>query len=592
MGFMENVILRGTTYYVVLNIPPVARPAFKGKTQVWKSLRTKDKTEARNRAVPILAALEAQIKTALGTGPSAAAPITTPTHVLISREAALSAIERWRKAAVQRAYEEHWNGLATSPPSFSDEAAALSDIRYKLSVYDIGGIPSFYTSFSDALNSQGIGSHPTHPVLPRLAHLFADAWTDVERHIERFRCGDFDRWPEQDDEDVVSSDMANAPIRVVAPMPRVSIMAAFEAWIAVTKPSDAKTIRGYFQHLDDFLDSKPMADVDAPDLDAFFVALRDFPKSKKDVSHLKFREIIARFERDSPGYERLAPITAWGWMRYFKMVWTFAHSRKLIPENPMLIAMPRKPKRITRRKPYDAADIAVIFSAPLFHGASAMLDANGRRWGYASKPGKILIRDAYYWLPLFALWHGVRLEEIGAAKVADLVQHGGRWAFDWRDRSNMKNQTTSPRLLPIHQKLIDLGFVEYVQSQSPMGFVFPELPHDPNDIEHATRQFSKWWGHWCRANAEVRGAGIDEPIVKVFHSFRHSFKRACRGKVDEEIHDLLTGHRGRGGEGRGYGDGAEFDVLVEAIDKIDYPTFPPLPRQTTKPRLRAVLAVT
>ncbi|MGX1803260.1 DUF6538 domain-containing protein, partial [Brevundimonas naejangsanensis] len=70
MAFMQNVRLRVSTYYVVLNIPARARHAFGGKPQVWKSLRTKDKTEARNRAVPILADLETQVKAALVQTPS------------------------------------------------------------------------------------------------------------------------------------------------------------------------------------------------------------------------------------------------------------------------------------------------------------------------------------------------------------------------------------------------------------------------------------------------------------------------------------------------------------------------------------------
>lgn len=573
MTFMQNVMLRGSTYYVVLNIPPVARHAFAGKNQVWKSLRTKDKTEARNRAVPILAALEARVKAASIRVAPTPLPSAVPTRIIIPRDHALAAIERWRIASVQRSYDEHWNDAAPGFAKFSDEAVRLSDIRYKLSVYDIDGIRSFYPTFSDALNTQGVGADPAHPILPKLASVFADAWANVERHIERFRAGDFDHWPETVIQDV------SAPAPVAAPKPAANtlrIMEAFEMWNASEQPKEPERVRAYFKLLVSFLNDKPMADIDHQDLDRFKLELRKYPFTKKDVSKLGFLEVIAKFERDEPGYPRLSETTTYGYWRHFNMVWTFAHGRRLIPFNPVDVVMPKKPAAAIKRKPYDAADVAAIFSTPLFKGADKMLDRKGARYGYCKTPGDVLVKDAYYWLPILALWHGVRLEEIGGARVSELIKVGDRWAFDWTDR-DLKNES-SARFVPIHKKLIELGFVEYVQSQPKGGYVFPELPHDPADEEAATRQFSKWWGFWTAANAKVKGQGFDEPRVKVFHSFRHSFKRQARGIIQENISDILSGHKGIASEGRKYGYGAEFDVLVEAIDKIDFPTFPALPR--------------
>ena len=168
---MQNVMLRGSTYYVVLNIPPVARHAFAGKNQVWKSLRTKDKTEARNRAVPILAALEAQVKAASVHVAPTPLQSAVQTRIIIPRDHALAAIERWRIASIQRSYDEHWNDVPPAFAKFSDEAVRLSDIRYKLSVHDIGSIPTFYPTFSDALNSQGVGADPAHPIPVSYTHL-------------------------------------------------------------------------------------------------------------------------------------------------------------------------------------------------------------------------------------------------------------------------------------------------------------------------------------------------------------------------------------------------------------------------------------
>lgn len=72
---------------------------------------------------------------------------------------------------------------------------------------------------------------------------------------------------------------------------------------------------------------------------------------------------------------------------------------------------------------------------------------------------------------------------------------------------------------------------------------------------------------------------IDDPS-KTFHSFRHTFKRACReAGITEEVHLAFTGHAG-GGVGRSYGrmrrsDGAmdrgiPLERLKAEIDRLSY----------------------
>jgi len=52
----------------------------------------------------------------------------------------------------------------------------------------------------------------------------------------------------------------------------------------------------------------------------------------------------------------------------------------------------------------------------------------------------------------------------------------------------------------------------------------------------------------------------------VFHSFRHALKAACRRTgLQDEVHDLLSGHNGAG-VGRGCGGAEEYsDELVSAL---------------------------
>ncbi len=91
--------------------------------------------------------------------------------------------------------------------------------------------------------------------------------------------------------------------------------------------------------------------------------------------------------------------------------------------------------------------------------------------------------------------------------------------------------------------------------------MFPDLKPDVHGT--LTGNFSKWWRRYARQ------VGVTDPR-KVFHSFRHAFKDACRAaRVTEEVHDALTGHAG-GGVGRSYGSGVPLEVLAEGVGKVRY----------------------
>ena len=105
----------------------------------------------------------------------------------------------------------------------------------------------------------------------------------------------------------------------------------------------------------------------------------------------------------------------------------------------------------------------------------------------------------------------------------------------------------SRRRIPIHQTLLDLEFLEYVETlrRAKDERLFPGLKQ--NRSGRWTPAWSKWWGRYAR-----RKANIVDPR-KVLHSFRHTFKDACRAcHIPEEVHDALTGHSGSG-VGRTYG---------------------------------------
>lgn len=130
---------------------------------------------------------------------------------------------------------------------------------------------------------------------------------------------------------------------------------------------------------------------------------------------------------------------------------------------------------------------------------------------------------------------GLRNDLIKANPFADLkVPKPGR---------TLKNDS-SRRQIPIHQSLIDLGFLGLAEKSE--GVLFPLLKSAGH--RQLTASWSQWFGRYLRQEI-----GLADKR-KTFHSFRHTFKDLCReAGVPKNIHDRLTGHKSSD-VGDGYGD--------------------------------------
>ena len=209
------------------------------------------------------------------------------------------------------------------------------------------------------------------------------------------------------------------------------------------------------------------------------------------------------------------------------------------------------------RDPFNADDLKRIFIEGPVHG-----QGERQRGGQG---------EAQYWLPLLALFTGARLSELGQLRVCDVQADDGGIAFlDIGTSGGRKVKTrASIRPIPLHPTLIRLGFPAYVEQRREAGggeaTLWPLL-RSAEGRAH-TAAWSQWFGNYLRR----------EPIsisdkAKVFHSFRHTFKRACRDAgVSEEVHDALTGHAAGKSVGRGYGAGISVGRLAEEISKVKVP---------------------
>jgi integrase len=93
-----------------------------------------------------------------------------------------------------------------------------------------------------------------------------------------------------------------------------------------------------------------------------------------------------------------------------------------------------------------------------------------------------LIRKDYQkWGPLIGLYTGARLGEITQLRIADIRQQDGIWCFDLNEDDGKKLKTDgSKRLVPMHSKLMEHGFLDYVQ-QHKHEKLFPEFTYCPKN---------------------------------------------------------------------------------------------------------------
>ncbi len=172
-----------------------------------------------------------------------------------------------------------------------------------------------------------------------------------------------------------------------------------------------------------------------------------------------------------------------------------------------------KPKSLAKpneeREPFTDKQLQAIFDMPIF--TETPVDE----------------RNHKFWLPLIALYTGMRLEEIAQLYVADIKSDDSIYFFNLTRENNEKGKEKSlktknaSREIPIHSKLIKLGFLEFVQSKSNETRLFSELDTRKRKLSAA---YSKFFGRFI--NKVNKNLSQADKMTKghVFHSFRHTVK--------------------------------------------------------------------
>lgn len=166
----------------------------------------------------------------------------------------------------------------------------------------------------------------------------------------------------------------------------------------------------------------------------------------------------------------------------------------------------------------------------------------------------------YYWLPLLGYFTGARLNELCQLYKADIYKMEGVWVLQIDDRfegQKLKN-LTSRRIVPIHQRLIDIGFIDFVTSVQ-HDRLFPELKDSRDGFGSAA---SKWFGRFKTRLGFAKGQD--------FHSFRHTVATQLKQKqVSHIAAGAILGHAQNNITYDRYGKDLNIEQVMTVVNLID-----------------------
>lgn len=228
------------------------------------------------------------------------------------------------------------------------------------------------------------------------------------------------------------------------------------------------------------------------------------------------------------------------------------------------------------RDPFSDEDLFKIFSAPWFKSGVGNRTAKGDFHSY---------RPHYYWLPLLGLYHGGRINELSQLYLDDIrtsdsgiafldfnLLGEGKMDIDDPDRGVAGDKSlktvSAQRVVPVHQHLLSLGFLEFVDALRKAGYsrLFPEIHYDKN------KGYGKAPGSWFNERYLGKKHKIPRNGRKTFHSFRHNFATALGGTTaPANVRSDLMGHvRSLSLVEARYDKGGDLKYRKEIIDSVVY----------------------
>ena len=237
-----------------------------------------------------------------------------------------------------------------------------------------------------------------------------------------------------------------------------------------------------------------------------------------------------------------------------KSLMQYAVSKNIISYNPckeIEFHISAAEKEETARKPFSDNQLQKLFETEAFEK------------NYPLGPSK-------FWVPLIALFHGFRMEEILLLTLNEVKidkKSGARY-FDLTEFTTDKlKNLNARRRVPFHPIMKKLGFYRYLETckNNKGRRLFPGVKKGSDGTYR--KRFSQ---DFTRYSKKV---GVHTKQT-VFHSFRHNFAVACtNGGIPIDYENALAGWTMQGGQKGTYKKPKDLDIgkLAVMMARIEYP---------------------
>nr|WP_281416936.1 site-specific integrase [Geoanaerobacter pelophilus] len=177
------------------------------------------------------------------------------------------------------------------------------------------------------------------------------------------------------------------------------------------------------------------------------------------------------------------------------------------------------------------------------------------------------------WVPLIALYSGMRQNEICQLRVDDIEQEGKVLVFRIRHNPALRQKTKNKksRKCPVHPMLVKLGFLKFLETQKNNGSdrLFSTLSY--SEGKDWTGRIRTWW------NETYQVKYVEDTTEKSFHSMRKNFidwfrqNKMYDKASDRAVIQSMVGHdRGKDVTGEHYETAFPSEVQYSMLKKLDY----------------------
>lgn len=293
-------------------------------------------------------------------------------------------------------------------------------------------------------------------------------------------------------------------------------------------------------------------------------ALQEVPRLRKGGLLMAPLPVQAAWGREHPDEPKLNAATINKQLGAVQSICLWANDNGLLPDDAQWtdpFSKLRLPEERSERTSFEISELQLLLDTPVFRQHKFPLGAR---------------KEAGFWLPMLALYSGARQAELCGLTVSNVKADAETetpllFFVAERARGKRVKTDTSERVVPVHDELVRLGFLRFVEERRRAdgegAWLFPLVAPD-RGISGAPA-FSKWFGRFLRT------VGVTDQ-AKVFHSFRHTVKDALRrGNADHEIREALIGHAQASSVSWGYGANAMLSRfgaanLSKAVNSISY----------------------